>query len=268
MAATFKLTHYLGRSANDGDEGSRYDASRVGLFGCAAMTAILEILGTISTWPWPMLAAFLAAGSLGVIGHTQIVRPRIRRWKLKRPFRAHFLITPSSRLPLNYVLQDDDEHYVTDLVVPPNSEIPIQIVLEPRISFMQHEIYFGCDESLADEKKPRAVEYFVPFVREGVRRSGKPDAAHPGHYIDYNGFYHVRENFLYTRDCRVIGFKLQTQATGFYPAQIYTVTDDVRGRVDLTVRVEDPPKTKMRCHLKRHRIKGCFVTPIGLGAKK
>ena len=164
---------------------------------------------------------------------------------------------------MNYVRQDDDEHYVKELVVPQNSEIPVQIVLEPKLSFMQHEIYFGCDESLADEQKPRATEYFVPFVREGVRGRGKPDAAHPGHYTDYNGFYHVRENFLYTKDCRVIGFKLQTGATGIYPAQIYTVTEDVRGQADLVIRVEEPARTKMRCRLKRHRWRRCFVTPTG-----
>ena len=245
------------------DEGSRYDASRVDLWETAAMRAISGILVTVGAWPWPMIGAFLAAGSLLLIGHTQIVRPWLRRRKLKRPFRAHFLITPPNRFPLKYVLQDDDEHYVKELVVPPNSEIPIQIVLEPRLSFMQHEIYFGCDESLADEKKPRATEYFVPFVREGVRGHGKPDAAHPGHYTDYNGFYHVRENFLYTKDCRVIGFKLQTGATGIYPAQIYTVTEDVRGKVDLVIRVEQPARTKMRCTRKEHRIRGCFVTPAG-----
>jgi hypothetical protein len=159
------------------------------------MTAISAMLGMIATWHWPIISAFLAGGSFVIIGYTQIARPWIRRWKLRRPFRAHFLITPSSRLPLSYVLQDDDEHYVTELVVPPNSEISIQIVLEPRLSFVQHEIYFGCDESLADEKKPRAIEYFVPFVREGVRRSGKPDAAHPGHYTDYNGFLSCEREF-------------------------------------------------------------------------
>ena len=117
------------------DEGSRYDASRVGLWETAAMAAISGILVTVGAWPWPMIGAFLAAGSLLLIGHTQIVRPWLRRRKLKRPFRAHFLITPPNRFPLKYVLQDDDEHYVKELVVPPNSEIPIQIVLEPRLKF-------------------------------------------------------------------------------------------------------------------------------------
>ena len=154
--------------------------------------------------------------------------------KAKTTIQGPFPDYPSKSLSVEIFLQDDDEHYVKELVVPPNSEIPIQIVLEPRLSFMQHEIYFGCDESLADEKKPRATEYFVPFVREGVRGHGKPDAAHPGHYTDYNGFYHVRENFLYTKDCRVIGFKLQTGATGIYPAQIYTPKADAPSSATLS----------------------------------
>ena len=111
---------------------------------------------------------------------------------VKRPFKAHFVITSRGRFTLNYIVQDDKEHFVRELVVPANTEVPIQIALEPRLSFLEHEIYFGCDESLVDENKPRAIEWFVPFIREGVRRSGKPDAEHPGHYTDYNGFYHVR----------------------------------------------------------------------------
>jgi Transposase len=54
------------------DEGSRYDASRVGLWETAAMAAISGILVTVGAWPWPMIGAFLAAGSLLLIGHTQI----------------------------------------------------------------------------------------------------------------------------------------------------------------------------------------------------
>jgi hypothetical protein len=226
------------------------------------MATIEAWWATLATWPWSMIAAILAGGSLLVAGHTQIVRPRLRRRKLKQPFRAYFLVTSLERFPLDYVLQDDREHYVKELVVPPNSEIPIQIVLEPRVSFLQRELYFGCDEHLVDKEKPRATEYFVPFVIEGVRGRGKPDADHPGHYIDYNGFYHVREDYLYTKDTRVIGFKLRTGATGTYPAQIYTQTDDVRGRAELTIKVERPAKTKMRCVMKAHRSKGCVVVPM------
>jgi hypothetical protein len=225
--------------------------------------AVSAMLATISTWPWPMIGAFLAGGSLLLIGYTQIIRPRLRRHKLKRPFEAYFLITSLDRFPLDYVLQDDHEHYVKELVVPPNSEIPIQIVLEPRVSFMQHELFFGCDEHLVSREKPCAIEYFVPFVVEGVRGRGKPDADHPGHYIDYNGFYHVRENYLYTKDTRVIGFKLITKSVGTYPAQVFTLTDDVKGKVDIIIKVERPPKTRMRCAMKAHRIRGCFVMPIG-----
>jgi hypothetical protein len=90
---------------------------------------------------------------------------------LKQPFDAYFLITSLARFPLPYALQDDKEHFVKELVVPPNTEVPIQIVLEPKVSFMQHELSFGCDESLADENKPSATEYFVPFVMKGLRGS-------------------------------------------------------------------------------------------------
>jgi hypothetical protein len=225
------------------------------------MAAISGAWAAMQEWPWPIISAVLSGTVVSLIVYTQIIRPWWRRQKLRRPFEAYFLITSLGRFPLNYVLQDDNEHYVKELVVPPNSEIAVQIVLEPTVSFMQHELYFGCGEHLVDANKPCATEYFVPFVVKGVRGSGKPDAAHPGHYIDYNGFYHVRENYLYTKDTRVIGFKLQTKAPGIYAAQIFAVSDDVRGRADLTIRVEQPVRTKMRCHMEAHQVRGCFITP-------
>jgi hypothetical protein len=161
---------------------------------------------------------------------------------------------------MNYVQQDHREHYVKELVVPANSgELSIQIALEPRVSFLQRELYFGCSEKLVNEENSRATEWFVPFIREGLRRTGKPDDGHPGHYTDYNGFYHIREDYLYTSDVRIIGFKLVTTKSEIYPVQIFTVTDDVRGKTELVIKVEDPQKTKMRCHMKGHR--RCVITP-------
>ena len=182
---------------------------------------------------------------------------------MKRPFDAYFSITSLRRLPLEYVVQDDQDHEVKELVVPAHSEISIQIVLYPRLSFLEREIYFGCGENVFDPEKPRAREYFVPFVVEGERRSGKPDAAHPGHYIDYNGFYHVREDYLYTNDTRVIGFKLLTKGPGNYPAQVFTVTDEIRGKADLVIKVQRPVETNMRCVSKDHRRRRCLITPKG-----
>jgi hypothetical protein len=225
----------------------------------ALSEAISTAWATIKTWHWPIVSAVLSALAVYLIAHVQIIRPWRRRRKLRRPFDAYFLITSVGRFPLNYVLQDNDEHFVKELVVPSNAEISIQIILRPRLSFMQREIYFGCGENLVNKEKPRATKYFVPFVREGERRSGKPDKAHPSHYTDYNGFYHVREDYLYANDDRVIGFYLLTGAIGVYPAQIFVVTDEVRGQADLSIRVEQPPKTKMPCQRKGHR--RCLVTP-------
>jgi hypothetical protein len=242
---------------------SRYPAAEGWLWAAAVMAAISAMWAALD---WPMVSALLGAATISLVWYTQIFRPWRRRRRLRRPFDAHFLITAADQFSLDYVQQNNREHYVKKLVVPPNREIPIQIVLVPRVSFMQHELYFGCDESLMDENKPRATEWFVPFVREGVRKSGKPDAEHPGHYTDTNGFYHVRENYLYTADCRVIGFKLLTGRPGTFRAQVYTVTDDVRGRADLKIKVQEPPKTKMRCYRKWHRIQLCWVKPAPASA--
>jgi hypothetical protein len=76
------------------------------------MAAISAAWATIQTWPWPIVSAFFSAVVVSLIVYTQIVRPWQRRRKLKRPFEANFLITSQTRFPLNYVVQDDDEHFV------------------------------------------------------------------------------------------------------------------------------------------------------------
>ena len=70
----------------------------------------------------------------------------------------------------------------------------------------------------------------------------------------------MREGYLYTKDVRVIGYKLRTGSAGTFPAQIYVQTDDVRGEAELSIRVEEPARTKMRCFMKGHR--KCFVAPV------
>jgi hypothetical protein len=92
---------------------------------------MMEIFTAISTWHWPMLAAFLAGGSflvgtasLLIVANTQVIRPWLRRRKLKRPFAAYFSITSLRRFPLEYVVQDDQDHEVKELVVPAHSVPP------------------------------------------------------------------------------------------------------------------------------------------------
>jgi hypothetical protein len=50
----------------------------------------------------------------------------------------------------------------------------------------------------------------------------------------------VNERFFdsdYVRITRVIGFKLLTTGPGNYPAQVFTVTDEIRGKADLVIKV-------------------------------
>jgi hypothetical protein len=56
---------------------------------------------------------------------------------------------------------------------------------------------------------------------------------------------------------RVLTFRVQTRDLGVYPFQISFVTDEIEGSAELTIRVEDRPTTRMRCH--SHI--GCWVRP-------
>ena len=207
-------------------------------FVASGTTGFLTFL---QTWPWPMVSGLCGAAAFSVVTYTQIVRPWVRRRRLTRPFRAYFVIPPRQKSELDNVVQDDRVHLVKEIVVRSHSEVAIEIVLFPKLRFVQQEIYFGCEQGGVAEK-PCPFEYFSSFVRQGIRGTGKPDK---GHYIDDDGLYHVRESHLYVNDPRRIGFKVKTKKSGIYPAQVFVVADEARGKTTgLTIKVEDRPSTK------------------------
>ena len=95
------------------------------------MVAIYRTWAAIQTWPWPTILGFV---TVSLIVSLQILKPWRRRSRLKRPFKARFVITARGRFSLSYIVQDDRDHFVKELVVPANSQIPIQIALEPKLS--------------------------------------------------------------------------------------------------------------------------------------
>src|SRR5690242_17998632 len=92
---------------------------------------------TVHEWPWPIISALCSAAALILLAYIQIGRIWIRRLRLLRPFRAYFLIPRHEEFALDYAVQDNRAHFVKELILPPNSEVAIQIVLEPRLSFLQ-----------------------------------------------------------------------------------------------------------------------------------
>jgi hypothetical protein len=230
---------------------------------------IAAIVASVTSWPWPMIATFVGVVSCGLIIYVNIIRPRRRRAKLAHPVDAYFLIADQRHHDCEYAAQDDEEHRVKEIVVSSNSEVIVDLVLDPKISFISNTILFGC---LGDSAtKPYAVEYLNRFVEIGSGKRVNPECDDTKHIIDKHHLYHVRDD---PRPwslgvCGAIGFKLKTTVPGTYPVLIGFLGDDTGGEaLGLTITVEDAPKTPMRCILVEHRKRPCArgIKPISKGA--
>jgi hypothetical protein len=82
----------------------------------------------------------------------------------------------------------------------------------------------------------------------------------PTDTISVAGSYHVvTGQHRNTGTHLVIGFRIRTRDAGLYEAKLFFLTDVVEGSSSLRIRVEDVPRTSMRCRAKGHF--GCFVRP-------
>jgi len=202
-----------------------------------------------------MWGALLAGAMLVVYILWEIVGHFVRDFRLRHPCKARFLITSSDRREINYAIQDEKEHTVMEIVLPSNSEVNLELLITPKISFKQTELIFGCRGSLA--QMPLPISYFVPFIETG--QSHWIPGEDKGHYIDHSKNYHVvREKHHVIGMDQVAGFKLKTRSAGTYPAHLSFAAETREGTYnDLVIRVEDKPETRMKCvgHW------GCVVKP-------
>jgi hypothetical protein len=169
---------------------------------------------------------------------------------------AFFTILPLHQVRLDHVLQDDAAHHVKELVVPANSIIEIEIESVAKTTFHDDSWTFGCDG--ADDAKPYAIERFDRLIDIGKRNwiPGKDE----GYSLDRHKYLRIPTDRTRSKGARLqLGLKLQTRAEGVYPANLFFFTDEGTRAAHLTIRVEDRPRTKMKCIAHW----GCYVTPMG-----
>lgn len=205
---------------------------------------------------WTIIGAVTSAAVLVLYILAEFLKPAIRHLRLKRPCKTHFPIRSLSQAEIPYVVQDDDMHSVRELVLPARSELEIEIGYWPRLPYYEVLIIFQCEGD--PKERPFALERFQRFIKVGKDRwiPGRDDTDK----ISVADSYEIRRDSARNTGTHfVLGFKIKTRAPGVYPANLYFVTDEVEGRSSLTLRVEDIPRTTMRCSAKGHW--GCFVRP-------
>jgi hypothetical protein len=203
-----------------------------------------------------MISAFLASAVLATAVHVNFVRPWRRRRKLRSPVDAFFVVPRLGR-DCEYAAQDSEDHDLKEIVLPPNAEIIIHLIYKPRLSLHTTETYFGCDPIKAAGQKPLPIEFDNPFILEGRRRRVVP-GPHTDDYRDALGYYHVVENKAWSVGVtRALAFKVRTGDVGVYKAMTYFAGEEVMGSAKLMMRVEEGPRTSMRCVRPEHRRLPC-----------
>lgn len=206
--------------------------------------------------PFAILGGVAASATLVAYLFIEVVRPVWRRWRLRHPCDVYFNIIGTHEGEITYAIQDDRTHHTKEIVLPTNSETPIEIIYRPKIPFFEETIAFGCEGN--NDGKPYAKEYFNRYTVLGQSKwvPGRDE----GHSVDRHKFYQiVRKKPRNLGSHVVLGFKLITEKAGVFPAKLYFLTDEVEGSADLTIRVEEKPKTVSRCMIKDHW--DCYVYP-------
>jgi hypothetical protein len=242
----------------------RDDSSALNTVGLA-MLVIATLLAAIQPNPWGFISAVIAFFAFMIIGYVNIARPWCRRFRLKRPVRAHFII-PSLPRQCDYAAPDSEEHHIKEVVLPANNKCIVDLIYKARISFQTRDIYFGFVNLPGNSGvPPRSLEYWNFFIETGRRHHVVP-GINTDDYRDTHGFYHAIENKMWSRG-GIISFavKVQTFAPGTFIARTFFAGDERLGAADLLVYIENQPHTLLKCdRWWKHRHKLCRqgITPL------
>jgi hypothetical protein len=216
-----------------------------------------EMMSNMLEGLWAITGAIASVAVLVLYILIEFIKPAWRRYRLKRPCDVSFSIPPLRGGQSEYAILDDEPHATKEITVPPNAEFSVELRHVPRLNFVESEFAFGCDRDENLDKKPFAIGYVNYFIERGKRTASPEDD--DSHYTDRHQYYHIRR--VRQRSIGqhfVVGLTLKTRAVGLYKAEVWITTEEKQSiHQDLTIRVEEPQKTLMKCILHN----GCYVRP-------
>jgi hypothetical protein len=86
---------------------------------------------SLSEYAWIGVPVSLIAAGLFV--WVNWGRPAVRKRRMRKPYYAFFVMPPD----------ETEKDMVTDLHVPPDSEVSVQLRLRPLLHYQHHEVIFG-----------------------------------------------------------------------------------------------------------------------------
>jgi hypothetical protein len=210
------------------------------------------MISTISSWPWSMVAAIFAGLSLLTLWYVNFVRPKLRQQELKRPVQPYFLVPSLLQHNCTYAQQDDDEHILKELSLPPHSEFTIDLIIKVNATISYSELCVGFIGEL--DKKPFALKYCNRYIKIGRGREVDPSVEDSDDFVDKHLYYHRRVSRLVTVGTVLsLAFTVKTREVGLYPMHFLFVSGDQLGEGNiLFITVEETPSIKLRCLEPKH----------------
>jgi hypothetical protein len=174
-----------------------------------ALLAVGAIAVSLSTNA-PIISMGLGVLTVCLIVWINWGKPWRRKRRMRHPFTAFFG-------------ESDRGKWTHQLIVPANSEVDIQIRVEPKLHYIQHEIMFGFEGE--DGQRPEPVRTKNAFVKVGKSKYQDP-LEERTHYIDVKDAYHIQSTHERTYgNTYALGFLVKTHGPGRYPVRLLVMSD-------------------------------------------
>lgn len=145
---------------------------------------------------WSIAAAIFSGLSLLTIWYINFVKPRRKSRLLQRATKSHFLVPSAALHDCDYASQDDKEHTLNELTLPPNSEFIIDLIIRIHAPISFSEIVIGFKGE--PDKKPYFTKYYNRYISIRKGREVDPSMETSDDYVDKHFYYQRRQQRSFT----------------------------------------------------------------------
>ena len=163
----------------------------------------------------------------------------------------HFLVPPKSHRQIDYAVQDNREHLLYEIILPPKTTRTIELRIHPRTVFATSGLLFGCDsddgDQLSLDQKPRPRDLVDVYGQGFLPRNLQVNVTE-GHRINARRQYRWSRNLTWNASSTIIiGIQIDTKNIGSYVWRVVFLGEDFETTKFLKMRVEEQKYQTMKC---------------------
>jgi hypothetical protein len=184
----------------------------------------------------------------------QVFSPRRQRRRreeeLNDPIDLHFLIPERSQRSIEYAEQDDEEHLLNEIIIPPDTKTLVELRLHPKTKFVTTYLLFGClddGSAISRQRKPHPIRLADVYGQGLIEPNSQPWVT-AGHVVNKR-FQYRWNNYLRWdgHSSIIIGIEIVSHAIGEYTWHVTLVGDELEKSKELVMRVEEPSGAMLIC---------------------